>query len=148
MNAVQMAISERRCGGNCRYRYYINPMGDIMMQPAIIRTTHATCSECDHRSISEYGHRRCVECARRGSFEFWYHHRDCVGFDSEGYVITNPLPQTSLHMSTLDMTDIPHVSEEDMTTVMSMMEDGLLFDTAFINLPVAVQHRRPPGGEP
>lgn len=80
-----------RCGKTCRYVLGFMEDGTILPAPMLIKTTHAICTSCDTYPLSEYHHRYCDKCAKKGSYEYNYHHRFCRGFDHDRHPITDPL---------------------------------------------------------
>ncbi len=62
------------CNNNCLL--IRQPIGNFPPPPVLVRSVHATCLNCN-RSVSEYGHRVCYECAQPNNPEFDYHHYRC-----------------------------------------------------------------------
>ena len=64
-----------RCCDHCVI--ILNQIGSFPPPPPLVRQTHRTCQNCT-RSVSEYEHNLCYNCAPVGSVEFDYHHRRCL----------------------------------------------------------------------
>jgi hypothetical protein len=78
-----------RCNINCSFKCLFMD-DELIILPLLARAVHAQCNICGN-SISDYSHRFCNLCAVKGTTEYNYHHRNCVGFIEENYQITNPI---------------------------------------------------------
>ena len=79
-----------RCNKNCRYQL-LDFDGELIPVPVFVKTSHAICPICDCSTLSEYSHRHCDQCSAKGTYEYNYHHRFCMGFNHDNHPITDPL---------------------------------------------------------
>lgn len=74
--------SHPNCGPECRFIKMGWIEGEPLPIPALYRSTHKICGECDFCNVSHYDFNACHKCATENEFpiEFEYYHRWCNPF--------------------------------------------------------------------
>ena len=87
-----------QCNRNCRFRSMLMD-NELVFPPMLMRSTHASCN-CG-RSLSDYSHRFCAYCAKKGTMEYNYYHSYCMGFITEDHPITDPIEENDNFLNLL-----------------------------------------------